>query len=337
MEIINGNEIQRTNYGFQFDYNIEDKEYFVQIVYPSKEDHYTIPYILVIPKQMKDHCTLVVEANNLETEEQDELLNNGLLTAYHLTTKLKEFDNPVLIPILPSAKDGRPYYQQLSRECFSVSKDNLFYRIDLQVLNIINDVKQKISKSTEINEKIFLNGYSSSGVFAQRFALLHPEIIDTACIGGASGSIPIPIKDLEYPLGIADYLAITGKTFDFESYSQIKFRYYVGSLEDTRKTPERFDENGKDAPYHDMSYFDRSVPPIVGMKLRKMFGTKIIERSKKQIFFMNAMGINIEQEIFDGRTHNNYNGIGVNELGDEFITRIYKQSLIQYDKNHLER
>ena len=29
MEIINGNEIQRTNYGFQFDYNIEDKEYSV--------------------------------------------------------------------------------------------------------------------------------------------------------------------------------------------------------------------------------------------------------------------------------------------------------------------
>lgn len=86
-----------------------------------------------------------------------------------------------------------------------------------------------------------------------------------------------------------------------------------------------------------MSYFDRSVPPIVGMKLRKMFGTKIIERSKKQIFFMNEMGINIEQEIFDGRTHNNYNGIGVNELGDEFITRIYQQFLIQYDKNHLGR
>ena len=331
MESVKENEIQRTNFGFQFDYSIEDKEYSVQVVYPSKEDDYTIPYILVIPKQMKDNCVLAVEVNNLETKNKDELLNNGLLTAYNLISNLKEFDNPVLIPILPSVEGG-PYYQQLSRECFSVSKDSPFYRIDLQVLNIISEVKQKISKIVTINEKIFLNGYSCSGVFAQRFALLHPKIIDTACIGGASGSIPVPITELEYPLGIADYLDITGEKFDLESYSQIKFRYYVGSLEDKRKTSERHDENGNDAPMHDMSYFDRSIPPVVGMKQRNMFGINMIERSKKQIDYMNDMGINIEQEIFKGRTHNNHNGIGVNELGDEFINRTYQQSFIQGKK-----
>ena len=54
-------------------------------------------------------------------------------------------------------------------------------------------------------DRIFLNGYSSSGVFAQRFALLHPEIVETACIGGASGSIPIPTEKIAYPIGIANY------------------------------------------------------------------------------------------------------------------------------------
>ena len=34
---------------------------------------------------------------------------------------------------------------------------------------------------TKVNDKIFLNGYSSSAVFAQRFSLIHPEIIETAC------------------------------------------------------------------------------------------------------------------------------------------------------------
>ena len=53
---------------------------------------------------------------------------------------------------------------------------------------------------TKVNDKIFLNGYSSSGYFAQRFSLIHPELIDTACIGGSSGSIPIPNTDLDdYP------------------------------------------------------------------------------------------------------------------------------------------
>ena len=93
----------------------------------------------------------------------------------------------------------------------------------------------------------------------------------------------MPIEDLSYPLGIADYEELTGRSFDMKSYQQIKFRYYVGSLEDTRKTSERFDENGNLAPMHDMSYFDRSVPKEEGRKEREMFGKNLIERSKKKL------------------------------------------------------
>ena len=330
MESFDKKLMQRKEFGFQFDYNIDDKEYNVKIVYPHKMSNYSIPYILVLPKQIKDNCVLAVEVNNLETENENELLNNALLTVYDLTRKLIEYDSPVLVPVLPSVKNGIPYYQQLARECFSGLNDNKFYRIDLQVLNIINEAKQKISESVTVNEKIFLNGYSSSAVFAQRFALLHPEIINTLCVGGASGSIPMPITDLEYPLGIADYLDITGKSFDFERYKQIKFRYYVGSLEELRKASNRYDESGNYAPMHDASYFDRNVPPMVGLKQRNMFGKSLIERSKKQISILKEMGLDIEQTIFEGRTHNNYNGIGPNELGDDFIRASYQESLINY-------
>lgn len=320
------NDIIKTDFGFQFEYNLDDKEYIVQIICPDENTDYSIPYILVLPKNMRNNCMLAVEVNNLETENESELLENGLLTARNLTFKLKNYDNPVLVPILPSVEKGIPYFQQLSRECFSVSNDNPFYRIDLQVLNIIEDAKQRISG--KINEKIFLNGYSSSGVFAQRFALLHPEIVDTLCVGGASGSIPVPITELDYPLGITDFSEITGKDFSFDGYSKIKFRYYVGALEDKRKTSESFDEDGEYAPMHDMSYFNRSVPVDVGMKQRKMFGRNLFERSKRQIFLMKELGMDIEQEVFEGRTHNNSNGVGVNELGDIFINNTYQQALI---------
>ena len=190
----------------------------------------------------------------------------------------------------------------------------------------VNTKNKMVARKRCYNEKIFLNGYSSSGVFAQRFAPLHPEIVDTLCVGGASGSIPTPITELRYPLGVADYYDITGKPFDFETYSQIKFRYYVGSLEDPRKASNRYDENGSFAPMHDMSYFDRSCPPVIGAEQRKMFGINILERSTKQIQLMTAMGLDIEQIIFENRTHNNSNGIGVNELGDEFVNSTYQQS-----------
>lgn len=216
MEVINKNEITKTDFGLQFTYCFGNNEYTVQMIFPKPSDDFKIPYILVMPKEIKNNCMLAVEVNNYETENYEELKNKALITARNLTLKLSKNNNPIVVPIIPSVNDGIPYFQQLSRECFDVSNDSLLYRIDLQVLSIINDAKERVSKNAQISEKIFLNGYSSSGIFAQRFALLHPEIVDTLCVGGASGSIPVPINKLAYPLGISDYYEITGHNFDIE-------------------------------------------------------------------------------------------------------------------------
>ncbi len=39
---------------------------------------------------------------------------------------------------------------------------------------------------------------------------------------------------------------------------------------------------------------------------------------------MKEMGIDITQQVMKGRTHNNFNGNGVNELGDSFIKETYQ-------------
>lgn len=155
MQISNKFESLKTESNVEFNYSNLGKEYTVQIVYPNDISNYNIPYILVLPKNMKENCILAVEANNLETENSDDLLNNGLLTAHKLVQQLKDNDNPVLIPIVPSVKNGTPYYQQLSKECFSIPSAHPFYRIDLQVLNIINEVKQNLSDKINLRDKIF--------------------------------------------------------------------------------------------------------------------------------------------------------------------------------------
>ena len=155
-----------------------------------------------------------------------------------------------------------------------------------------------------LNDKIFLNGYSSSGCFAQRFSLIHPELIDTACIGGASGSIPIPNLDLDYPLGIKNYEELFGKKFDIEEYKKITFNYYVGSLECETKSSDRTDENGNLAPMHDMSYFDRSVPTDVGKSYRKSLGKDMFERAKNILKILENSGINISHTVIPNTAHN---------------------------------
>mgnify|MGYP004560149449 FL=1 len=264
-----------------------------------------IPFILITPSHLENGQTLVMESNNLETNNKELLLKQALNTGKELNDILNG-SNPILIPILPSESPTAPYYQQLSTECFENGK-----RPDLDIVEVINKAKEIMDKEygTKVTDKIFLNGYSSSGCFAQRFSLIHPELIDTACIGGSSGSIPIPNTGLDYPLGIKNYEELFGKSFNIEEYRKITFDYYVGSLECEIKSLTRTDEDGNLAPMHDMSYFNRSVPSDIGRVQRKNLGQDMFERAEKTVDILKNMGINISHRIIPNRTHNNKEAI----------------------------
>ena len=254
-----------------------------------------LPFLLIIPKNIENNSTLIMESNNLETNNKKELFKQGIETAKHLL-ELSKSKSPILIPILPSEKEG-PYWQQLSSECFKKDKN-----IHLKIIQTIEKSKAiiKEKRNIEINDKIFLNGYSSSGVFAQRLALIYPEIIDTACIGGASGSIPIIDSRIDYPIGIGNYEKIFQKPFDKEEYKKINFEYYVGSLETYIKT----NRNGKIEPMHDMSYFNRSIPTEIGRQQRLILGADLFDRAKKTVEILKEQGVKINHNILYNCIHN---------------------------------
>ena len=254
-----------------------------------------LPFLLIIPKNIENNSTLIMESNNLETNNKKELFKQGIETAKHLL-ELSKSKSPILIPILPSEKEG-PYWQQLSSECFKKDKN-----IHLKIMQTIEKSKAIIKKkrNIEINDKIFLNGYSSSGVFAQRLALIYPEIIDTACIGGASGSIPIIDSRIDYPIGIGNYEKIFQKAFNKEEYKKINFEYYVGSLETYIKT----NRNGNIEPMHDMSYFNRSIPTEIGRQQRLILGTDLFDRAKKAVEILKEQGVKINHNVLYNCIHN---------------------------------
>lgn len=254
-----------------------------------------LPFLLIIPKNIENNSTLIMESNNLETNNKKELFKQGIETAKHLL-ELSKSKSPILIPILPSEKEG-PYWQQLSSECFKKDKN-----IHLKIMQTIEKSKAIIKKkrNIEINDKIFLNGYSSSGVFAQRLALIYPEIIDTACIGGASGSIPIIDSRIDYPIGIGNYEKIFQKAFNKEEYKKINFEYYVGSLETYIKT----NRNGNIEPMHDISYFNRSIPTEIGRQQRLILGTDLFDRAKKAVEILKEQGVKINHNVLYNCIHN---------------------------------
>ena len=320
-----------SNKNVNLEYPINGIVYSIRIMHSSENDNIHIPFLMAVPKNKVLNNQIILEANNLETDDLKSITKQACETGKRLATLTDNSPCPIVIPFIPSYKN-RTYFQQLAKECFELDKKDNNYRIDEQIVNMIKYTKDVLASeySIKADEKIFLNGYSSSGVFAQRFALIHPELIETACIGGASGSIPVPTKKIGYPLGISDYEQLFEKPFDKEAYSKINFKYYVGELETINKTLERFDDDGNPAPMHDMSYFDRSVPYQVGLQQRNIFGKDMFKRAQKTIEYLKSIGIKISHTIIPGRSHNNRSGQGVNELGDKFINNTYKQNL----KNH---
>lgn len=153
-------------------------------------------YIIAIPEGMKDDVEMFVEMYNAGGRETDNYSEN---VRHAMTDKLNPIeknyqdfitDFPIVVPIVPSLK-GLPDFQQMSVESV---KD---FQIHEKVKECIDDARIQIEQITgkKVQDKIFLSGYSASGVFAQRFALAYPEIINRALIGGAAGTIPVPTKN----------------------------------------------------------------------------------------------------------------------------------------------
>lgn len=200
-------------------------------------------YIIGIPEGMKDNAEMFVEmynsggkqANSYAENVQHAMTDKGNPIEKNYADFVTDF--PLVVPIVPDLK-GLPDLQQMSVESV---KD---FQIHEKVKECIDDARTQIEKITgkKVQDKIFLSGYSASGVFAQRFALAYPEIINRALIGGAAGTIPVPTRKIKYPIGIQDYENLFGIEFDSEAYKQIQFAYYVGEFE-ARKAG-NFDING---------------------------------------------------------------------------------------------
>lgn len=206
----------------------------VYYVYSDKTEGFNFGYLLFIPGDVENQSRLIVEVDTIEASSYGVTIKSALDTMDRINKTIKKTKYAIIIPIIPCKSDQEKPYQQLSKECFSKETGHKYYRVDIQLIKMIADAKKRINQLTgkELQKKIFLKGYSTSGVFAQRFALLHPELIDSLCVGGAINFTPIPLSEINdqqlcYPVGVSDIEAISGIKFNEEKYKEIKFFSYI--------------------------------------------------------------------------------------------------------------
>lgn len=200
----------------------------------SSADGFHWPYLLYTPRELRDGTRplLLLALNTPEpTDDYREHWDQAIRKVDQYRPIADNLGLPLLVaalprflhrmPVGPGDADGalpevegyEPVWvigtQSLNRN--SLLTDNRFLaRPDLQVLAMARDARGRLAaRGVRTSSGIVPIGFSSSGTFAIRLALLHPERVIAVAAGAPGGWYPLPVDSfagaaLRYPLGTAD-------------------------------------------------------------------------------------------------------------------------------------
>jgi len=211
----------------------------------------------------------------------------------HFSSLAEDYEYILLTPVIPRDFYVPIYSVAFDRRVFG-EIDPFFQRPDLEVIKMIEQLKSELAAGgIVVRDKVFIEGFSAGGMFAQRFALLHPELVNAIAGGQCGGALTLPITEyngysMDWPLGIADYEDLTGTTFKLDDYKKIEQMIYIGTLDNTNST----------VHYGNEIWNDRQVDIL------NSFGLRDPDRVQKQVEFLNQIGFtNIHFESYSGIGH----------------------------------
>ncbi|GAA4758184.1 hypothetical protein GCM10023230_02690 [Flavobacterium hankyongi] len=182
------------------------------IIKKNPEKGFYHDYILFVPKEipLSNKIYLLVEPNNTgrPTDSMEVHKKNAIDLASvssvgnNISTMLKI---PLLVPIFPRpASQELMYTHALDRDVI-LEKSPTLKRLDLQLLAMIKDAKMVLdAMGINVESKIFMNGFSASATFTNRFSFIHPQIIKALAIGGFNGELMLPqntINEIKLSIG----------------------------------------------------------------------------------------------------------------------------------------
>jgi len=215
---------------------------------PNRAKGFNYPYYLYIPTTIqKTNQTnyLLVEGNNSGGVASDEQTVHDAAAKKIAEKKdaplAEALGTPLLVPAFPVPLKYNPggtgsivmNTQALDRSTL-LTNDNDLKRLDLQLITMIDDAIQRLSqRGINLQNKVLIDGFSSSGAFANRFIILHPDRIQAATVGPCMGWPVAPLAEwegttLNYPMGVADLNQIVGNDFDIQTFKSVPLYFYLG-------------------------------------------------------------------------------------------------------------
>lgn len=301
-------------------YNSWGVEGKIILIKANPKNGFNFDYTIYIPKTINPETTLIVEGSNFGSTydwSREKILNEMMKEViepgktgkpiYEIATNL---GMPVLYPIFPkwANKKGPIYNIMLSSNSLNhntpMLKELGLERVDLQLIQMIKDAKLKL-KDLEIDEKIIIDGFSASAKFANRFTLLHPEIVKACIAGGVAGMLTLPLEHIDtekllWPVGIGNLEELLGEKYviNIDEFKKVKQFYYMG-MNDKNDPFEAKDVGGVLIPK-----YPELIEPEEIRQIYKYLGNNITgnrwENTKK---IYNELGINATFKSYENVGH----------------------------------
>lgn len=211
------------------------------------ETGFDYPYYLYVPPELRDiaaqkerQTILVLPGNTGAVDDSFAVHQADVKKRMEINREAASVLRVmVLTPVFPRPKiDWQVYTHALDRDSLTTDKKEL-HRFDLQLIAMIDDARARMKKQygLRFDRKVLLNGFSATGMFANRFTFLHPTRVKAAAIGSPGGWAIAPTtefkgKTLRYPIGIGDFETVTGKKLDLKSLRKVPLFVFMGDKDD---------------------------------------------------------------------------------------------------------
>ena len=213
---------------------------------PTRESGFSWPYYLYIPPTAEAKAAegkvlhILVSTNNTgrTTDEYLEHETAALRLVATVAAPGYHLGCPCLVPVFPRpvAHDSI-YTHALDRDCLTTDIDGL-ERLDLQLIAMIEDAGARLrERGWKVADRVLIAGFSASGMFANRFTVLHPERVLAAAIGAPGGWPIAPVRQwqghvLPYPVGVSDLSDLVGFEFREEVYRKVPHFFFMGGKDE---------------------------------------------------------------------------------------------------------
>lgn len=266
----------------------------LQAAAPAKGFHW--PYLLYVPAKVQRQRLLVAPNNTGFLTSDVKLLELSASCELKGHKQLADrLGTPLLIPLFPRPRtlDTEPalYLHALSRTSLETRVAE-YRRVDLQLIAMIDDARALLkAKGSQLAPEVFLMGFSASASFVSHFAVLHPERC-AAVVSFSPGGWPIaPVAKsgtevLNYPVGVADLEALTGKKLDAAALARVTWLFGLGGNDDNDSVPYR----------DSFSEADEAL-------IARRFGKTPVARWKAAAQLYKGAGLNAQFKLYPGVGH----------------------------------